>query len=123
PGFGFLSRLMFGLSKPNQPILGIELGGEIVEVCKEVRRFKKGDPVFGISQKYGAYAEYICMAEDASLVLKPANITYAEAASIPFDANTALFFLRDVAMLQPGQKILIIGASGCAGVYAVQLVK
>lgn len=123
PGFGFLSRLMFGLRKPNQPILGVELAGEIVEVGKEVRRFKKGDPVFGISQKYGAYAEYICMAEDASLALKPANITYAEAASIPFGANTALYFLRDVAKLQPGQKILIIGASGCTGVYAVQLAK
>lgn len=63
------------------------------------------------------------MLEDASLVLKPANMSYAEAASIPFGANTALYFLRDMAKLQPGQKILIIGASGCTGVYAVQLAK
>jgi NADPH:quinone reductase-like Zn-dependent oxidoreductase len=123
PGFGFMARLMFGLRKPRQPILGVELSGEIVDVGKDVRRFKKGDQVFGISLKYGAYAEFICMAEDASLVTKPANLTWTEAASIPFGANTALYFLRDMAKLQPGQKILIIGASGCTGVYAVQLAK
>ena len=123
PGFGFLARLTFGPRKPRQPILGTELSGEIVEVGKDVRRFKKGDQVFGISEKYGAYAEYICMAEDARLVMKPENMTYAEAASIPFGANTALYFLRDMAKLQPGQKILIIGASGGTGVYAIQLAK
>ena len=123
PGFGFLSRLMLGLRKPRQSILGVELSGEIVEVGKDVRRFKQGDQVFGISGKYGAYAEYICMAEDAPLAMKPANLTYSEAASIPFGANTALYFLRDKAKLQPGQKVLIIGASGCTGVYAVQLAK
>jgi NADPH2:quinone reductase len=120
---GFIARLSFGPRKPRQPVLGVELSGEIVDVGRHVRRFKKGDAVFGISQKMGAYAEYICMAEDACLVLKPAHLTYAEAASIPFGANTALFFLRDMAKLQPGQKILIIGASGCTGVYAVQLAK
>jgi NADPH:quinone reductase-like Zn-dependent oxidoreductase len=123
PGFGFIARLTFGLRKPRQPVLGMELSGEIVEVGKNVTRFKKGDQVFGISPEYGAYAEYLCMAEDAGLVMKPANLTYAEAASIPFGANTALYFLRDMAKLQPGQKILIIGASGCTGVYAVQLAK
>jgi len=123
PGFGFLARLAFGFRKPKQPILGVELSGEIVEAGKDVRRFKKGDLVFGISQKYGAYAEYICMAEDACLTLKPAYLTWEEAAAIPFGANTALYFVRDMAKLQPGQKILIIGASGCTGVYAVQLAK
>jgi NADPH:quinone reductase-like Zn-dependent oxidoreductase len=123
PGFGFIARLAFGLRKPRQPVLGVELSGEIVDVGKDVRLFKQGDQVFGISQKYGAYAEYICLAEDAGLVLKPANLTYAEAASIPFGANTALYFLRDMAKLQPGQKILIIGASGCTGAYAVQIAK
>jgi NADPH2:quinone reductase len=118
-----MARLMFGLRKPRQPILGTELSGEIVDVGKAVRRFKQGDQVFGISQKYGAYAEYICMAEDTCLALKPANLTWAEAASIPFGANTALYFLRDLAKLQPGQKVLIIGASGGTGVYAVQLAK
>jgi NADPH:quinone reductase-like Zn-dependent oxidoreductase len=123
PGFGFLARLMFGLRKPKQPILGVELSGEIVEIGKNVKLFKKGDQVFGVSDKYGAYAEFTCMAEDAVLVMKPANLTYAEAASIPFGANTALYFLRDAAKLQRGQKVLIIGASGCTGVYAVQLAK
>ena len=123
PGFGFFARLMFGLRKPRQQVLGMELSGEIVDAGKDVRRFKKGDQVFGVSQKYGAYAEYLCMAEDASLVMKPANLTCAEAASIPFGATTALYFLRDKAKLQPGQKILIIGASGCTGAYAVQLAK
>ncbi len=123
PGFGFMARLTFGFRKPRQPILGTELSGEIVEVGKDVKRFKKGDQVFGISLKSGAYAEYICMAEDARLVTKPANLTCAEAASIPFGATTALYFLRDMAKLQPGQKVLINGASGCTGVYAVQLAK
>ncbi len=123
PGFGFLARLMFGFRKPKQPILGTELSGEIVAVGKDVKRFKQGDQVFGTSQKFGAYAEYICMAEDTALVIKPANLTFAEAASIPFGANTALYFLRDMAKLHPGQRVLIIGASGCTGVYAVQLAK
>jgi NADPH:quinone reductase-like Zn-dependent oxidoreductase len=123
PGFGFLARLMFGPRKPRQPILGTEFSGEIVEVGKDVRSFKKGDQVFGISEKYGAYAEYTCITENTCLILKPANLTYEEAASVPFGANTALYFLRDMAKLQAGQKVLIIGASGCTGVYAVQLAK
>lgn len=123
PGFGFIARLMFGMRKPKQPVLGTELSGEIVEVGKGVQRFKRGDRVFGISLKFGAYAEYISMAENATLIIKPANLSYEEAASIPFGANTALYFLRDMAKLQPGQKVLIIGASGCTGVYAVQLAK
>jgi NADPH:quinone reductase-like Zn-dependent oxidoreductase len=124
PGFGFLARLMFGLRKPKQPILGTELSGEIVEVGKDVKLFKVGDLIFGNAcEKFGAYAEYVCLAENALLVMKPANLTYAEAASIPFGATTALYFLRDMAKLQPGQKVLIIGASGGTGVYAVQLAK
>lgn len=123
PGFGFLSRVMFGLRKPKQPILGTELSGEIAQVGKDVILFKQGDQIFGISKKFGAYAEYTCMAEDATLVMKPANLTCAEAAAIPFGANTALYFLRDMAKLQSGQKVLIIGASGCTGVYAIQLAK
>jgi NADPH:quinone reductase-like Zn-dependent oxidoreductase len=124
PGFGFLSRLMFGLRKPKQPILGTELSGEIAEVGKDVKVFKKGDQVFGMTgEKHGAYAEYTCMAEDAMLVMKPANLTSAEAVSTPFGATTALYFLRDMAKLHPGQKVLMIGASGCTGVYAVQLAK
>ena len=100
PGFGFLPRLMFGLRKPRQPILGTELSGEIVEVGSDVKLFNKGDRVFGTSEKYGAYGEYICMAEDARLVKKPEYMTCAEAASIPFGATAALYFLRDKAKLQ-----------------------
>ncbi len=123
PGFGFMARMMFGFRKPKQPVLGTELAGEIVEVGRDVKLFNKGDQVFGISEKFGAYTEYICMAEDAVLVMKPTNLNYTEAASIPFGANTALYFLRDMAKLQSGQKVIIIGASGCTGVYAIQLAK
>jgi len=124
PGFGPLARLMFGLRRPKQTILGGELAGEIEAVGKAVRQFKTGERVFGTTgDKFGAYAEYICLSEDARLVLKPANLPFEAAASVPFGATTALYFLRDIAKLQPGQKILIIGASGGVGVYAVQLAK
>lgn len=124
PGFGFLGRLMFGLRRPKQPILGFELAGEIEAVGKTVTRFQKGDQVWGtVRGKAGAYAEYVCLPENARLVKKPVDITFDEAASVPFGGTTALYFLRDVAKLQPGQKILIIGASGGTGVYAVQLAK
>lgn len=124
PGFGFLARLMFGLRRPTQPILGCELAGEIEAVGKAVTQFQKGDQVWGtLREKSGAYAEYICLPENARLVKKTVAITFEQAASVPFGGTTALYFLRDVAKLQPGQKILIIGASGGTGVYAVQLAK
>ncbi len=124
PGFGLLARLMFGLRGPKQPILGFELAGEIEAIGNTVTRFQQGDQVWGIlKETSGAYAEYICLPETARLVKKPADITFDEAASIPFGGTTALYFLRDIAKLQPGQKILIIGASGGTGVYAVQLAK
>jgi NADPH:quinone reductase-like Zn-dependent oxidoreductase len=124
PGFGFLARLMFGLRRPKQPILGSELAGEIEAIGKTVTRFQKGDQVWGaLREKPGAYAEYICLPENARLVKKPLDITFDEAASVPFGGTTALYFLRHVAKLQPGQKVLIIGASGGTGVYAVQLAK
>jgi NADPH:quinone reductase-like Zn-dependent oxidoreductase len=124
PGFKFLARLTFGPSRPRQTILGVELAGEIEATGKEVKLFKPGDQVFGVTgENLGAYAEYVCLAQDARLVIKPANLTFGEAASIPFGATTALYFLRDIAKLQPGQQVLIIGASGGVGVYAVQLAK
>jgi NADPH:quinone reductase-like Zn-dependent oxidoreductase len=115
---------MFGLSKPKRAILGFELAGEIEAVGKDVKKFKEGDHVFGITgTSFGAYAEYICMDEDSRIITKPVNITYEEAAVIPFGATTALFFLRDKANLQSGSNILINGASGSTGVYAIQLAK
>jgi NADPH:quinone reductase-like Zn-dependent oxidoreductase len=124
PGFGFLPRLMFGLQQPKKPILGTEVAGEIEAVGQDVKLFKPGDQVFGIgSESVGAYAEYVCRSEKSALAPKPVNLTYAEAASLPFGAGTALYFLQDMARLQRGQKVLINGASGGVGVYAVQLAK
>ena len=124
PGFGPLPRLMFGLRKPKRTILGTELAGTVEAAGKDVTSFKKGDQVFGIdSNSLGAYAEYVCRPEKGALVIKPANITDEQAAAIPFGAGTALYFLRDVAKIQRGHKILINGASGGVGAYAVQLAK
>jgi NADPH:quinone reductase-like Zn-dependent oxidoreductase len=124
PGFGLLPRLMLGLKKPKITILGTELAGEVEAVGKAVTLFKKGDQVFGIgSDRFGAYAEYACRLEKGALALKPTNLTYDEAATVPFGAGTALYFLRDMAKIKPGQKILVNGASGGVGVYAVQLAK
>jgi NADPH:quinone reductase-like Zn-dependent oxidoreductase len=124
PGFGFLPRLMFGLRRPRKPILGVEFAGEIAAVGQAVQSFKVGDPVFGIhSAGVGAYAEYKTMPADKALVIKPANLTYEEAAALPFGAGTALFFLRDKAAVQKGQKVLVRGAAGGVGAYAVQLAK
>lgn len=119
-------RVILGLTKPRQRfrILGLELAGKIEAVGKDVRRFQQGDAVFGFTGfRLGAYAEYVCLPAKASLALKPANISYEEATAVVDGASTALFFLRDKANIQPGQKVLINGASGSIGSYAVQLAK
>ena len=115
---------MFGVFKPRINILGIDCAGEIEAVGKNVARFKAGDQVFGTpGMAFGAHAEYTCVSEDAVLVIKPANMVWEEAAAIFLGASTALFFLRDKGEIQAGHKILIYGASGAVGTYAVQLAK
>jgi NADPH:quinone reductase-like Zn-dependent oxidoreductase len=117
------SRLLFGVNKPKIQILGAELAGEVTAVGANVTRFKIGDPVFGYrGAAFGCNAEYLCMAETGLVAHKPTNMTYAEAATVPYGALTALNLLRKV-NLQPGQKILINGASGGIGSYGVQLAK
>ena len=122
--FIFFARIMFGFKKPKINILGIDLAGAIEAVGKDVKLFKEGDHVFGSpGTKFGGHAEYSCVPEDGALVIKPANMRWEEAAAISLAGNTALFFIRDLGEIQAGQKILIHGASGAIGTYAVQLAK
>ncbi|MBO8172882.1 MAG: NAD(P)-dependent alcohol dehydrogenase [Bacillaceae bacterium] len=117
----FAVRLFFGLLKPKKPVLGAVLAGEVEEVGENVKDFKVGDRVFGMTgMAMGAYAEYKCLPENACLALIPENMNYEEAASVPFGATTALHFLKK-ANIKKGQKVLIYGASGAVGTAAVQL--
>ncbi len=118
------ARIMFGFKKPKINILGIDLAGEIEAVGIDVKQFQEGDQVFGSpGTSFGAHAEYICVSEKCAITKKPTNMTYEEAAVISLAGNTALFFIRDLGKIQAGQKILIHGASGAIGTYAVQLAK
>jgi len=124
PGFGPLPRIMFGIRAPKLSILGSDVSGVIEAVGKDVRSFKEGDQVFGMDgEALGTYAEYVCRPEAGTLVMKPVILTHEEAAAIPFGFSTALYFLREKADIQSGQKVLINGASGGVGTAAVQLAK
>ena len=116
----YIGRLVFGLRKPKFPRLGVDLAGRVEAVGRFVTRFQPGDEVFGTGR--GAFAEYAC-AKPTKLVLKPANLTFEQAAAVPVAAITALQGLRDRGRVQPGQSVLINGAAGGVGTFAVQIAK
>jgi NADPH:quinone reductase-like Zn-dependent oxidoreductase len=119
------ARLIFGIRKPwKARVLGTELAGEVEAVGKDVTRFKRGDRIVASTGMAGrGHAQYACLSERGALALKPASLSWEEAVAIPFGANTALYFLRHLGNVQPGQKLLIIGASGSIGSAAMQLAK
>jgi NADPH:quinone reductase-like Zn-dependent oxidoreductase len=120
-----IAKLMFGIGKPWKPrILGTELAGEVERVGKDVTRFKTGDRVIASSGAAGGgHAQYACLPETGAVALTPDSLSWEQAVAIPFGANTALYFLRDLGRVRAGQDLLIIGASGAIGSAGVQLAK
>jgi NADPH:quinone reductase-like Zn-dependent oxidoreductase len=118
-----LARIGFGIRGPRKKILGQELSGDIESVGKDVRRFREGDAVFAATGfRLGAYAEYACLPGKGAIALKPSNMSYQEAAAVPVGGLTALHYLRE-ARIRPGQRVLINGAGGTIGTFAVQLAR
>jgi NADPH:quinone reductase-like Zn-dependent oxidoreductase len=115
-------RLLIGMRGPRRPVGGSMFAGRVVEVGSAVTRFAVGDAVFG-GAMHGAYAEYLAVSEKGGVAKMPAGTTHAEAAAIPYGAVTALSFLRDVAKVQPGERVLVVGATGGVGRMAVQIAK
>jgi NADPH:quinone reductase-like Zn-dependent oxidoreductase len=120
-GTPYLVRLDRGLGKPDDPRIGVDFAGTVEAVGKSVTHFKPGDEVFG--GKLGALGEYLSVREEGAIALKPSNVTFEQAAAVPIAAVTALQALRDKAHVRAGQKVLINGASGGVGTYAVQIAK
>jgi len=120
-GSPYFMRLMSGLGSPNNTGMGVDFAGTVEAVGRDVTRFKPGDAVFGGGS--GAFAEYVKVREDRAVVMKPGNVTFEQAAAAPIAAITALQALRDKGKIQPGQKVLINGASGGVGTFAVQIAK
>jgi len=120
-GSPYIMRLGTGLGAPKETRLGVDFAGTVEAVGKSVKQFKPGDDVFG--GKTGAFADYVTVAGDRALALKPANVSFEQAASVPIAAITALQALRDKGQLKPGQKVLINGASGGVGTFAVQIAR
>jgi NADPH:quinone reductase-like Zn-dependent oxidoreductase len=120
-GTPYIARIAFGLPKPKRGEMGVDFAGTVEAVGRDVKQFQPGDDVFG--GKSGAFAEYVCVPEDGPVVLKPAKLTFEEAAAVPLAAVTALQGLRDHGHIQAGQQVLINGASGGVGTFAVQIAK
>jgi len=120
-GTPYFLRLMSGLGAPDDTRLGVDFAGTVEAVGRDVTRFKPGDEVFGGSN--GVFADYVTVAANGAVVMKPAEVTFEQAASAPIAAITALQALRDIGKLEPGQKVLINGASGGVGTFAVQIAK
>ncbi len=120
-GTPYVARAQMGLLKPKQRVLGVDFAGTVEAIGKDVSQFRPGDEVFG--GRNGAFAECVCVPQDRAVVPKPANLTFEQAAAVPVAALTALQGLRDKGQIQPGQKVLINGASGGVGTFAVQIAK
>lgn len=117
-----LTKFMAGFKKPKSPILGFDVSGEVESVGRKVIKFKKGDLIYGAPKKAGANAEYVCISQKRAAI-KPANMTHEEAAAVPDTGCTALHGLKDKVTIKNGQKVLIYGASGGVGSFAIQIAR